>query len=739
MTKQGKFHGQQLTAKQVLQLYAAGEIDFRGTILRSCDFRNKDLSNADFSEANLSRCRLSGANLSGACFNNSNIRMTWFKDACLRNANFYKAETGIDQPTEARLVLIIPISAASTITSSLTGALIIHALSDTNIAIKSAGILALTFFAISFISILKYGFTLKSLLVISSCIAFMATLIMGIMNGFAISLIFSIVAGGACLIVSIFSLTPVFWSFDERRKIFGILFLSFILGLLFLIQVITPISVAHMAFASAFMSICLGFSAYVNWKSECGRDSRFSSIRLIGLAFASFGGTKFNGADLSESSFSHAILRGADFTNSLYNPTNLHGVRWYQAEHIERAIFDLGSMQDHRVRILLTTLNGVEQDLSDMDLQGVNLAGAKLHRANLKGTKLNGTTLAGAELHGANLTNTQCINTDFTDAHLTGACLEGCHIDETTVLESVDCQYVFLKEQANDLGWRERLPHNPNKCFEPGDFEKYFQKVLDEVKILIRGGVDPKAFKAAFQELMKKYQIKPESIQTLKRKGTFDIIGIAVPPGQHKKDIAHTFDAAYEKALPASTAQALLEAERQNKQDIIALANRSIDNMSQVFSKITIYNDMNQSNIPNITTGDGSLFAGGDVNLTGSNLTLGEISGQVSNQIQQLPNTSDGNQPSLKDLLGQLKTAIDTDSELDNDLKAEALEALGRLTTAGAAVTGTDTPDPKTKGIAQRAAIALKNLADTLSDTSKLATAVKTLLPTLAGLLALTL
>jgi hypothetical protein len=71
----------------------------------------------------------------------------------------------------------------------------------------------------------------------------------------------------------------------------------------------------------------------------------------------------------------------------------------------------------------------------------------------------------------------------------------------------------------------------------------------------------------------------------------------------------------------------------------------------------------------------------------------------------------------LKTLLGQLEIAIDTDTELDDDLKAEALEALSRLTTAGAAVTGTNTPDRKTKGIAQRAASTLKGIADTLSDT----------------------
>ncbi|MEM9008249.1 MAG: pentapeptide repeat-containing protein [Cyanobacteria bacterium P01_F01_bin.86] len=51
MAEQGKYHGQRLKARDVLRLYAAGERDFRGTILRGGNFRGADLSGADFSGA----------------------------------------------------------------------------------------------------------------------------------------------------------------------------------------------------------------------------------------------------------------------------------------------------------------------------------------------------------------------------------------------------------------------------------------------------------------------------------------------------------------------------------------------------------------------------------------------------------------------------------------------------------------------------------------------------------------
>jgi hypothetical protein len=297
----------------------------------------------------------------------------------------------------------------------------------------------------------------------------------------------------------------------------------------------------------------------------------------------------------------------------------------------------------------------------------------------------------------------------------------------------IDCQYVFLKEQPNHLGVRERLPHNPDKCFEPGDFEKYFREVLDEVKLLIRGGVNPQAFKTAFQALMEQHQITPENVRSIEHKDADVMISVAAPIDQPKPEIARTFDNAYEKALPASTAQALLESERRSKAELIQLANKSIDSISSVLSNLTIQNTaMNQSNNPNITTGDGSVYAGGDINLSGSTLNLGEISGQVSNQINQIPDNA-GDRPSLRDLLAQLKTAIDTDDELSDEEKAEAFGAVSRL----AVVSTEPEVSEKKLGIAKRAANALKGIAETLTNTSKLATACQTLLPTIMGLLGL--
>ncbi|MEO0988745.1 MAG: pentapeptide repeat-containing protein [Cyanobacteria bacterium J06639_14] len=479
------------------------------------------------------------------------------------------------------------------------------------------------------------------------------------------------------------------------------------------------------------------------------------------------------------------------------------------------------NLQDPSVRDLLTTLNGVNQDLSNADLRGANLAGAQLHRANLKGANLNGATLRGAELHGANLTKAQCIDTDLTGVYLTGACLDGWNIDSTTILQNIDCQYVYLREHPNAHGDRERRPHNPDKDFQPGDFEKLFKELNSQVQILIRNGIQPEAFAAAFHQLMETYtDITPDSIRGIEKREDDVLLTVQTSENVDKGAVEQAFEVGYQARVDLLSDQATRslslvnveqgalirrveahyevqiqikeaeisglkeaidrvrterEAERRiliqkYEAELAALKEDyqdSMDELTQDYEnraaqleekyqvqlqqqqtyvteirelfkialerQIVIKTEasaMNHSNNPNTTTGDGSFYAGGDVNLTGSTLNLGEISGQVSNQINQLPDAAlNPDQPSLKDLLTQLKTAVDQDTELSDDEKAEALGEVAKLAKAG-----TNPKEGAMQRMAKRATATLKAIAATLTDASKLAAACKTLIPAIAVL-----
>ncbi len=280
---------------------------------------------------------------------------------------------------------------------------------------------------------------------------------------------------------------------------------SFILISSLFILLISPEDQLIKTFSIALLYVS---SIYVvAWRS-CDTYRNYNYFRganlPVSISFhALLGGISFQGSDLRKSVFVEAKLKGTNFIGSRKTPTNLTHIRWHKAIDLDYAVFfRYFQMRSHRFINLLTTLDGREQDFSGFDLEDVNLAGARLQGANFCNAYLNNAILKGAELLKANLINTQCIGTDFTGAHFTGACLEAWNIDDTTELKDAECDYVFLKERPDRYGNRERRPHNPDKVFQTGDFEKFFKEMLDTVQILIRNGVDPQAFQAAFDKVM---------------------------------------------------------------------------------------------------------------------------------------------------------------------------------------------------------------------------------------------
>ena len=159
-----------------------------------------------------------------------------------------------------------------------------------------------------------------------------------------------------------------------------------------------------------------------------------------------FGGTSFKNADLTDANFAGATLSNTDFSQATVIRTRFKG-----AEQLKRAKLDGTIVNDKTVRDLLVAGKG--------------------HRLNLREKNLEGSYLAKADLREANLTQTQAIGADFRGAKFTGACIEDWNIDADTRFDGVECDYIFQSEKPNHNGVRKRLPYNPDKKFEPGDFE----------------------------------------------------------------------------------------------------------------------------------------------------------------------------------------------------------------------------------------------------------------------------
>ncbi|MGD1898795.1 MAG: pentapeptide repeat-containing protein [Phormidesmis sp.] len=290
-------------------------------------------------------------------------------------------------------------------------------------------------------------------------------------------------------------------------------------------------------------------------KKTLEEDLTYTVIRKWLLGTITSNGGRFCGADLSGADFSFAQLKGANFSNSKDQTTKLRHVCWKNAADIHFAKFSDGVLQNRKVRSLLTeteTETGYGADLRGISFRGTNLSEIKLEKANLTRAILSDALLKGTNLEGAVLTEVQAVNTDFTGARLTGAVLEAWNIDSTTILKKIDCKFVLLLEHPKINGDYDRRPHDSNTNFKPGDFEKLFKEVQDDVQLLIRGSADPTALRSAFQKIKDIYpHLAEDTFQSFQRRGDDFLITAKLPADIDKGEFQRTWVSGYQAGLQA--------------------------------------------------------------------------------------------------------------------------------------------------------------------------------------------
>ena len=126
-------------------------------------------------------------------------------------------------------------------------------------------------------------------------------------------------------------------------------------------------------------------------------------------------------------------------------------------------------------------------------------------------------------------------------------------------------------------------------------------------------------------------------------------------------------------------------------------------------------------------------ITGGTVHASGAGaLSLGDISGTVANTINQLSDSAKPDEPGIKELLTELQTAIEAETDLSDDDKAEALEQVKALAEVG--------KNPQESTMQKAGKTAMKILKGTIAGLPSAATLVEAcskLLPAIAHLLLL--
>ncbi|MBD2061495.1 pentapeptide repeat-containing protein [Funiculus sociatus GB2-A5] len=454
---------------------------------------------------------------------------------------------------------------------------------------------------------------------------------------------------------------------------------------------------------------------------------KFAWITEKAIFWAATGGTSFYGVDLTDACFD-----GADLPHTDFRKANLTRASFEEATGLDLARLQGTILEQPKVRKLLINKRGCNEDYTASNFNGANLR--------------------RADLTGANLKEVNALDADFSGAILTDACIQGWNINKNTRFTNVVCERIYLKcaRKGNIITLSEPKPDSG--IFKPGEFEKWISEIHETIDLIFREGLNWRAFIFSLAQTAIDHEGLDLSRYTISRKDEGIVFAeIGTFPGADKKAIHEAFTSCYESAVKAIEEKYQLvlqakEGELERLREFIESKHQIIRELMSIAvgtgRKVLIQGEghrvymLNQAGEIMETKNEGfsvggNISIGGDnMSLTGANLSLGELSGQVTNTIQQLQGVNAAGGNDLVKILTALQESIQGDSALSDNQKKDALEAVETI-----AEEAKKPPEDRVIKLCSMAVNALKGVASAVTDASKLAEVLKTYLPTLTGIL----
>jgi uncharacterized protein YjbI with pentapeptide repeats len=310
-------------------------------------------------------------------------------------------------------------------------------------------------------------------------------------------------------------------------------------------------------------------------------DVRFDWLWRTYVRFTSIiGSATFKQADLTGAVFDSATLQGASFKGA-----KIDKISWHDVKCLDCAFVENSYLKYPKIRQLLVRNEWEGESFDGLELKGINLEGAKLQGASFVRTDLSQANLRRATLTEANLKKASLEGADLTKATLTGSCIQAWVTDETTVLDNVICDYVFLKDAPDPVTRNtERLPDAAadNNSFEPGDFETFFKKDGKTIQLLVRNSDNRQALRGAFEQLMQNTNYE---FQGLEIRGNKALVKIKVDQRNNRVTASNNFYQTLKKLTQGSQPNSELPEDREQPlfQFILNLVKEIMSN-----NKITI-------------------------------------------------------------------------------------------------------------------------------------------------------
>lgn len=719
----------------------------------------------DYQCQNLRGRSFRGQDLSGANFSQADIRGADFANTLLRQANFSQARAGLNfnQVICLRFTILIFFVLSGFITGYSTGAIGIFLIGATTISQYAlpSSVIALLILAIFLVITLRKGLpfsgaTAVTLAAISAALSAFASVPVGTANILQSLAIAGIVAGVLYCAVATAATLALGNGKALLLQCFLVILMA-VLGLLFALpdanlQLFLPACVIAL-FLSLVLALLGMYTGRLAWRG----DVKYGMIRRVAIALTARG-TCFRGADLTDANFFGALLGSTDFRGAQLLQTN-----WLQVKHLERSHLEGTYLANEKVRRLVVTKDGHDQNFKRQDLRGLNLEGANLVDANLIKADLGAATLREADLSRSQLVQTQLHEADLTEACLTGAYIQDWGISTSTQLDQVRCDYIYMQLPSKDDPDPCRKPDARNEVFKENDFSDFMAPIIKTLDLYRQQhvdprevahsyktldlyhheGIDPQAAAIALKALADQHPDANLQVVTLEGRGQERIrLQAQVLGNIDRSELSAEYFEQYSrlKALPYGDIQALLAGMAEKDERIRSLetimANAIQSDRFYVETYYQLGDTVAKKSAPNISSDGGDVnYVGGDIRDVSGIVSLGQISGEVSNTINHLPEAASPEDPSLKELLTQLQVVIESAPELPPGDKVEALEQVKTL-----AEVGQNPQAPKDGLLKKGAKTAMKILKGTAAgvpDATKLVEEFNKLLPAIAALIGL--
>lgn len=728
--------------------------------------------NQNFSDANLQGKSFQNKDLSSANFSGADLRGTDFRNAILIGANFSNVKAGLQHHWIIGFIIISLMLGLSTgyisgYVGGFAGSVLIH---EGYFSIPFWSTIVAIFILVTFaLTTIRQGFG-GSLGILAFITALAAIIVAAASRGekvIANAVIFLVtqclVIGGAVAGVMIGALAIALIRLILKNRVFITFFIiiwiiSFIGAVPGTLEGLGKIPSQFLAVAwtiAGLVTILVITVANTVGFRSTGGDKKYNLIRRIAMIIATFRGTKFIKSNLTNADFTEAKLQNTDFRKAILKRTC-----WFQAKNLDLARVENTYLEKPSLLQLVISKNGEGEFYDYQDLRGLNFKNANLVDASFIGADLSEATLQYADLSRAKLVQTRLYGSDLTHAILTGVCIQDWAISTDTQLQQVRCEYVYMRLPTKEDPDPWRKPDNRQETFREGDFSDFIAPIIKTMDLYRQQNVDPRRMASTFKTLdLYHYQgIDPSAAAIALKQlaeqypdAGLEVVSLEGRGDEKVKLQAVVSDAVNQSQLSVEYFQRYREISALPYKDIQALLAGIAEKDDRIRSLEQMVNSAIQSNKYYVETyyqmGDTvsekssiDIKAGGDIgNISGiiagdvsGVVNLGSISGNVTNTINQLPESTDPNQASLKELLTQLQAAIESETELPDEDKAEALEQVKTLAEAG--------QKPEDTAMQKASKTAMKILKGTtagLSETNKLFMECAKLLPAIAALLAL--